>query len=69
LHKPVRLQLPFYKSSLILNIENVSASKKVIANGAIGSKSTNKNYEIISKQHTRKQSEKIKKGKRSGYNK
>ena len=38
---------PFYKSSLILNIENVSASKKVTANGSIESKSTNNNYEII----------------------
>jgi hypothetical protein len=67
LHKPV--VPPFYKPSLILNIENVSASKKVTANGSIESKSINNNYEIISKQHTRKRNKKIKKGKRSGYNK
>ena len=41
--------LPFYKSSLILNLENVSASKKGNSEGSTRSKSKNgkmKSYKI-----------------------
>ena len=53
--------LPFYKSSLILNLENVSASEKGNSEGATGSKSNNgkmKSYKIYKKESELKISKK-----------
>ena len=53
--------LSFYKSSLILNLENVSASEKGNSEGSTGSKSNNgkmKSYNIHKKEAELKKSKK-----------
>ena len=67
MHKPV--VPPFYKPSLILNIENVSASKKVTAHGSIGSKSNKNLMKSFQNNIPGSEVKKSKTGKRPGYNK
>jgi hypothetical protein len=60
---------PFYKSLLIPNIENVSATKKGNSDGSMGSKSKTEIMESYEINKMEVETKLKKKGKRSGYNK